>query len=298
MILKKLIKLVCRHIGGRDMDRITISRRVAMLAGLSAAALAPAVPAHAQEASTMEEIAKRGSLRVGVVNTAPWFIQDPRSKEWTGTGVSIGKAMAEALGVKFEPVEVQWGTAIPALQSKRIDIMFFLDTTPERAKAVDFPLVPVVDIALGVLTEDDIKADSWADLNNPKITVAVPQGTSMDRHVTRTLTKAQILRFPSNAEAVAAFQSKRANVASMFLPPLIVLQQKVNRGKIVIPRPLVASAAGAAVRIEPDKRFRDWAGASIFFWYNIGQISTWYRETLESQGIDPAKVPSVLKAEW
>lgn len=277
---------------------IEVSRRLALLTAFATLGLAIPHQAFAQEASTMEEIAKRGSLRVGVVNTSPWFIQDPRSKEWSGTGVSIGKAMAEALGVKFEPVEVQWGTAIPALQSKRIDIMYFLDTTPERAKAVDFPLVPVVDIALGVLVEEDIKADSWADLNDPKITVAVPQGTSMDRHVTKTLPKSQILRFPTNAEAVAAFQSKRANVASMFLPPLIVLQQKVNRGKIVIPKPVVASAAGAAVRIEPDKRFRDWAGASIFFWYNIGQISTWYRETLESQGIDPAKVPSVLKAEW
>lgn len=274
------------------------SRRIALLGGVATLGTVLSAPALAQEASTMEEITKRGALRVGVVNTSPWFIQDPRSKEWSGTGVSIGKAMAEALGVKFEPVEVQWGTAIPALQSKRIDIMYFLDTTPERAKAVDFPLVTVVDIALAVLVEDDIKADTWADLNDPKITVAVPQGTSMDRHVTKTLTKAQILRFPSNAEAVAAFQSKRANVASMFVPPLLVLQQKVGRGKMVVPKPAMAAAAGAAVRIEPDKRFRDWAGASIYFWYNTGQIATWYRETLEQQGIDPAKAPSVLRSEW
>jgi polar amino acid transport system substrate-binding protein len=279
------------------MDRI---RRLiaAIAATVFVAGLAGGQVARAQEASTWDEIAKRGSLRIGVVNTAPWFIQDPKTKDWSGTGVSIGQAMAEALGVKFEPVEVQWGTSIPALQSKKIDIMFFLDPTPERAKAADFPLVPVVDIALGVLVEDGIKAATWQDLNNDKITVAVPQGTSMDRHVTATLTKAQILRFPSNAEAVAAFQSKRANVASMFLPPLIMLQSKIGRGSIVIPKPLVAGPAGAAVRIEPDKRFRDWAGASIFFWYHSGQISKWYKQTLTSQGIDPAKVPSVVRSEW
>lgn len=254
--------------------------------------------ARAQDTSTWDDIAKRGALRVGVVNTAPWFIQDPKTKEWSGTGISVGKAMAEALGVKFEPVEVQWGTAIPGLQAKKIDIMFFLDPTPERAKVADFPLTPMVDIALGVLADDDVKTDSWADLNSDKVTVAVPQGTSMDRHVTSTLTRAQILRFPSNAEAVAAFQAKRANVVAMFLPPLIMLQAKVNRGKVVIPKPLVAGPAGAALRIESDKRFKDWAGASLFFWYSSGQISKWYKETLESQGVDPAKVPSVVRSEW
>ena len=90
----------------REKKMIGIRRRMGLLAAFATLALAFAQPAMAQETSTMEEIAKRGSLRVGVVNTSPWFIQDPRSKEWSGTGVSIGKAMAEALGVKFEAVEV------------------------------------------------------------------------------------------------------------------------------------------------------------------------------------------------
>lgn len=42
---------------------------------------------------------------------------------------------------------------------------------------------------------------------------------------------------------------------------------------------------------------RRWAGASIFSWYHSGQVSKWFKEMLASQGIDSAKVPSVVRAE-
>ena len=40
--------------------------------------------------------------------------------------------MAKELGVKFDPVEVTWGTSIAALQANKIDVMFVLDATPKR----------------------------------------------------------------------------------------------------------------------------------------------------------------------
>ena len=52
--------------------------------------------------------------------------------------------MAADLGVKFEPVEVTWGTAIAALQGNKIDMMSMMDATPERAEAVDFPKTPLL----------------------------------------------------------------------------------------------------------------------------------------------------------
>ena len=60
----------------------------------------------------------------------PWFSKDPKTGQWSsGLGVSMGKAMAAALGAKIETVEVSWGNAIAALQSDKIDIMFMLDAT-------------------------------------------------------------------------------------------------------------------------------------------------------------------------
>ena len=73
--------------------------------------------AQAQD-STMDQVRDNGVLRVGVTQAPPWYSKDIVSGEWTGgLGVSMGKAMAETLGVEFEPVEVTWGTAVAALQA-------------------------------------------------------------------------------------------------------------------------------------------------------------------------------------
>lgn len=90
----------------------------------------------AQTAGTLDEVKKRGSLRVGVTQAPPWYSKELATGEWSsGVGVAMGKAMATKLGVKFEPVEVTWGTAIAALQANKIDIMFVLDESPERARS-------------------------------------------------------------------------------------------------------------------------------------------------------------------
>lgn len=252
----------------------------------------------ANDESTWETIKKRGSLRIGVVNTPPWFMKNPSSGEWSGLGISVGKAMAEDLGVKLETVEVQWGTSIPALQAKKIDIMYFLDSTPARAKAVAFPTVPIVDIPLAVLHQDKVKADTWDDLNNSSVTVAVPQGTSMDAFISKRLTKAEVLRFPSNAESVAAFQSGRSNVVCMFLPPMLMLQKKVGRGTITLPKIAHSTSATVALRYETNSRFFQWVSSAIFYWYNTGTIDDWFKQTLVELDIQPDAIPGVYKDRW
>ena len=100
---------------------------------LAAATLAPASWSQSGD-STLAQIKQRGTLRVGVTQAPPWFTKDPKSGDWAGgVGVSLGKQMATDLGVKFEPVEVTWGTAVAALQGNKIDMMSMMDATPERA---------------------------------------------------------------------------------------------------------------------------------------------------------------------
>jgi polar amino acid transport system substrate-binding protein len=111
---------------------VRIHRR--SLLAIAAAAIAPAAWSQASADSTLAQIKQRGTLRVGVTQAPPWFSKDLKSGDWSsGVGVSLGKQMAADLGVKFEPVEVSWGTAIAALQGNKIDMMSMMDATPERA---------------------------------------------------------------------------------------------------------------------------------------------------------------------
>jgi polar amino acid transport system substrate-binding protein len=140
--------------------------------------------------------------------------------------------------------------------------------------------------------------DSWSDLNKEGIKISVTQGTTMERYVTKHLPKAKILRFPSNGESVAAFQAGRVDAVSLFHPPLIAMQKKMGKGKIVVPKPVRASASSAAVRMEADKRWRDWVNTAISYWYTTGQSQKWYEDFLSDFGLDPKSVPAIQKELW
>jgi polar amino acid transport system substrate-binding protein len=272
-------------------------RRRQMVAAAAAAPLT-ALPfaVQAQAGGTMAAVKQRGVLRVGVTQAPPWYSKDPKSNEWTsGLGVSMGKAMASALGVKFEAVEVTWGTAIAALQGNKIDLMYMLDATPERAQAVDFPATALLYYSLAVLAREDLPVRAWADLNNEKVRIAVPQASTMDKFVSETTPKAQIQRFPGNAEAIAAFQAGRVEAVCLFHPPLLAARQRLGSGKIVVPTPVRSQASSVAVRKEDDKSFVNWVDQSIAAHYKSGQTQKWYEEFLAGFGLDPKTVPPVMK---
>ncbi len=263
---------------------------------LAAAALVP-IAARSQGTAdgTLAQIKQRGSLRVGVTQAPPWFSKDPKSGDWaSGVGVSLGKAMAADLGVKFEPVEVTWGTAVAALQGNKIDMMSMMDATPERAQAVDFPKSPLLYYSLAVLARDDLPVKTWADLDKPSVRIAVPQASSMDKFLTEHVAKAQISRFPGNAEAIAAFQAGRADAVCLFHPPLLAARQKLGSGKIVVPTPAQSQASSVAVR-KGDTAFVDWVDKEIGKFYASGQTQKWYEEFLVGFGLDPKASPPVMK---
>ena len=273
---------------------MTIDRRTT-LAGRAAGTFALALPVVARAEGTLEQAKQRGTLRVGVTQAPPWYSKDPKSGEWaSGVGVSIGKAMASALGVKFEPVEVNWGTAIAALQGNKIDIMYMLDATPERAQAVDFPQAPLLYYSLAVLARDDLPAKAWADLDKPDVRIAVPQATSMDKFLSENVAKASIQRFPGNTEAIAAFQAGRADAVCLFHPPLLAARQRLGKGKIVVPSPAESRPSSAAVR-KDDKAFLAFVDQKLAEYYKSGQTQKWYEEFLVGFGLDPKAAPPVMK---
>lgn len=275
------------------MTQAHLRRRTVM--ALTAAACVPATWAQSA-GGTLAQIKQRGALRVGVTQAPPWFTKDPKSGEWAGgVGVSLGKAMAADLGVKFEPVEVTWGTAVAALQGNKIDMMSMMDATPERAEAVDFPKTPLLYYSLAVLARDDLPVKAWADLNQASVRIAVPQASSMDKFLSENVAKAAISRFPGNAEAIAAFQAGRADAVCLFHPPLLAARQRLGAGKIVVPTPAQSQASSVAVRKDTDKSFVEWVDKEVGKFYTSGQTQKWYEEFLVGFGLDPKASPPVMK---
>ncbi len=273
---------------------MTISRRSA-LTGIAAGSALALLPFVARAEGTLDEIKKRGTIRLGVTQAPPWYSKDPKTGEWTsGMGIFMGKAMAQTLGVKLEPVEVNWGNAIAALQGNKIDLMFVIDATAERKQAVDFPDAPLLYYSLSVLARDDLAVKAWEDLNKTGIKISCAQATTIDTYVTKNLPKAEIQRFPGNVEAIAAFQSGRVDAVAMYHPPLLAAKQKLGKGQLVVPTPTESVASSTAAR-KGDTAFVAWLDKTTGDYYRSGQSEKWYEQALADFGLDPKTVPPIMK---
>lgn len=280
-----------------------ISRRLAFgaaagLAGAAALLSGGAAAQTAAPASSLDQIKASGKLRLGAALAEPWVFKDPATNEWRGFSISFGKALSAALGVQLEVHEMAFPTLVAALQAGQVDLVAVFDATPQRALAVDFTTAALVWHAQAVLVAEDSKVQTWEDLNNAGFTIAVPQGSVMETYAKKMAPKATILAFPNNPETVAAFQSGRANAASLFGPALSVLQARMKKGKIVIPTPARVAVSNVAVRRMADKSFRDWVDLCVAYYYNTGEVQVWYEEYLASRNIDPKTVPAVRREQW
>jgi polar amino acid transport system substrate-binding protein len=251
--------------------------------------------AHAEGKSVWDDIMARKSIRVGVVQAEPWGFKDPISGKWTGLVPAYAKAVADALGVQLDLVEVTWGSAIPAIQSKKVDMVPSMTVTPQRAVTIDYANAPITFSALAVLGPDDSSITTWEEIDKPDISIAVTQGASEDVFISAHLKKAKMLRLGSYQEVVAAYKAGSAQYAVLYHPALTVLKERAGRGKIIIPRPLIFSYGDTVVRREPDKTFRDWLAVANNYFVITGAVQQWYADFLTSRGIDPNSVPPIQK---
>jgi len=194
----------------------SISNRIyaRIVVAIALGAFATGIALAQQPTSTWQQIKQRGELRIGVTPGEPWYFKDPATGQWSGIGYRMGQQIAKDLGVKLVPVETTWGNSVAAIQANQIDVMFVLDATDERKKAVDFPDAPFFWYAQGVLAREGLPASNWADLDRDNVKIAVTLGTAPDRDLTKRLTKAKIERFQNMDEAIAAFYSGRVDATA------------------------------------------------------------------------------------
>lgn len=280
---------------GGEMD---VGRRDlrALGAALATGAVLAAGTAEAQTGpSTWEAIRARRSVRIGVTPSEPWYAKDLATGAWTGMGALLGAQIAKDLDAKVEYVETTWANAPAALQAGQFDLMFVLDPTPARAMSIDFPFAPVLYYALGFMTRTANPARTWAALDTPETTIAVPLGTAMDRWITGHMKHAQITRLATIDQTILQYQSGKASVLVLYHPALIAYRLKIGQGEVVVPKPAVISVAGAGIRREADKTWRDYLTLVLTFYYENGTIEDLYRSYLTSRGMDGAAVPGITK---
>jgi len=101
---------------------------------------APEADKPALFATLPADIQRTGILRNGADFTYPPLeFTEADGTTYTGVDVDLANAVSERLGLKLVNTNAAFGTLIPQLQSKRIDMVFsFATVTEERMQSVDF----------------------------------------------------------------------------------------------------------------------------------------------------------------
>ncbi|MBI4849731.1 MAG: transporter substrate-binding domain-containing protein [Nitrospirae bacterium] len=91
----------------------------------------------------LDEVKKRGAVRIGHGNATPPMNYIDEKGEWTGFDVDLGSAIAEKLGVKIERVLVDNKTRIAFLANRSIDISLAnISQTRSREEQMDYAEPP------------------------------------------------------------------------------------------------------------------------------------------------------------
>ena len=155
------------------------------------------------KSSHIQKILERGELRVGFESGYMPFEMTNKKGEFIGFDIDFGKRMANAMGVKFVPVNTAWDGIIPALVTDKFDIiMGGMTITQERNLKVSFadPYI-VVGQAILLNKKHEGTVTSYKDLNDPKYILTLRMGTTGEQSVKRLIPKATYKGFEAEAEA-------------------------------------------------------------------------------------------------
>jgi cyclohexadienyl dehydratase len=171
------------------------------------AALAAMLAGSAQTPDRLEQILKRGTLRVGTTFDTPVFsMRNATSGEPEGFDIDALKTLAPALGVRIEYVKMTFGSMLGDLAADRFDMaMSGMGRTLERARTATFskPYMSYGKLLM-IRSGDRHRFKSLADVDRPGIRVTYNKGGLNDRFANTEFKQATPVGFASNEEATAA----------------------------------------------------------------------------------------------
>jgi polar amino acid transport system substrate-binding protein len=159
--------------------------------------------ATASHADEMDEILKRGELRVAVqTQGAPVSFVDKKG-ERTGLAVELAKMMATDLGVKVTFQDYDWKGLIPALLSGKVDMIAAdMTPTPQRAAQLLFSRPMFYQETVAVVAKDT-PHKAWQDINKDGLNIGATQASSYGDAVKKFMPKANLKEFAGGTAAVA-----------------------------------------------------------------------------------------------
>ena len=185
-----------------------------------------------QTAGARADLAPTGKLRLGFP-AAPPFLgqQDAGSGRWNGLAISLGNDLAEKLGVSLAPVQYpDPGSAYAALMSGEVDLVF----APIEAKpGGTVGTTAVISVEHTYLVRSGSTLQSVSDVDRQDIKIGSAAGSPHTAFLASHLAHAQLVPFPTDADAVAALAAGHIDAYANVRFALAGLMAKVPASRML-----------------------------------------------------------------
>lgn len=232
----------------------------------------------------LQTIQKRGTLLVGLeAGYMPFEMRDKKG-QIVGFDVDMTTAMAKAMGVKVEYVNTNWEGIIPALLTKKFDIIASgMTITQSRNLRVNFAQ-PYITVGQTILLNKKWagKIKDYRQLNRGKYTVASKLGTTGEQAVKRMIPRAKYISYETEQEGTLEVINGRVDAFVYDLPFNAIMASSKAKGKVIhLDKPFTFEPLGWAIR-RGDPDFLNWLNNFMYQVKNDGTYDRIYRKWFKS----------------
>jgi polar amino acid transport system substrate-binding protein len=192
---------------------------LSVIGGIAGHALAGKLQQQLVQESTVEQVIKRGNLRVGMSTFVPWAMKDKTGK-LIGFEIDVARQLALDMGVKIEFVPTKWAGIVPALLTGKFDVIIGgMSIRPDRNLKVNFT-IPYDYAGQSIVANKKMAAGftRLANFNRPNVIIAARLGSTAADAAKKFMPKAQKKLFDDEAQVIQEVVNGRAHAAVASAP--------------------------------------------------------------------------------
>jgi polar amino acid transport system substrate-binding protein len=192
---------------------------VLVLFGMASVGFAGKLQQQLTSESTLEQVLKRGVLRVGMSTFVPWAMKDKKGK-LIGFEIDVATRLAKDMGVKVEFVPTKWAGIIPALLTGKFDVVIGgMGITPARNLKVNFTN-PYDYSGMSMAANKKLAAgfSSIEDFNRPDVVLTARLGATPVDAAKKYMPKAELRLFDDEAQIYQEVLNGRAHAVVASAP--------------------------------------------------------------------------------
>ena len=227
--------------------------------------------------SVLEQIKKRGTLRIGLSTFVPWAMRDKKG-DLIGFEIDVGKRVAADMGVEVEHIPTAWDGIIPALLAGKFDVIISgMSITMKRNLTVNFthPYANTGYILVASTAMAQKKGlKTLEDYNSSDITIATRRASTGAIAAQKNFPKAKLIYFDDGTMGIQEAANGKVD-ATTSTPPKAAYDIEKRPGKLfVVDKALMSPTREAFAVRKGDPDILNWFNN----WIDNVKASGWLQE--------------------